>query len=230
MDIVSKIVLNLSKRARTARGEVFLQSFTFGSQTRILDLGCGDGSNIANILKDTLVSPQNVYVADIGAHVEEVAKRFGFTPVHIPESGQLPFDDQFFDIVFCSSVIEHVTIPKAEEWRMIPGTSFSKQAKSRQAEFASEIRRLAKQYFVQTPNKWFLIESHTWLPFFGWLPRCALIPMLKLSNRIWVKKTSPDWYLLTKGDMQRLFPGAEIRVENVFGLTKSIMSIKSDKH
>ena len=228
MDIVSRAMLNLSRRARAKRGEVFLQSFTLGPHTKVLDLGCGDGSNIDGILKGTLVSPQNVYVADLGSHVEKAAERSGFKAVLIPESGRLPFPDKYFDVVFCSSVIEHVTIPKAEEWRLQSGTEFKKQAKARQAEFASEIQRLAKQYFVQTPNKWFPIESHTWLPFVGWLPRRFLIPVLRLTNRIWVKKTAPDWNLLTKENMRQLFPDSEIQVEKVFGLTKSIMAIKRE--
>lgn len=203
-----------------------MRSFVLGRDTKILDLGCGDGTNIANILNGSSVVPQNVYVADIGSQLDGVAARFGFVPVPIPESGRLPFSDQYFDIVFCSSVIEHVTVPKSQVWRLRSGKEFKARAFARQSEMAMEINRLSAQYFVQTPNKWFLVESHTWLPFMGWLPRRVLLPILRLTNRMWIKKTIPDWSLLTKDEMATLFPGAEIYEEKSFGLTKSIVAIK----
>lgn len=224
--MLTKTIRGMRSRARKARGGLFLRSFVLGRDTKILDLGCGDGTNIANILNGSSVVPQNVYVADIGSQLDSVAARFGFVPVPIPESGRLPFSDQYFDIVFCSSVIEHVTVPKSQVWRLRSGKEFKARAFARQSEMAMEINRLSAQYFVQTPNKWFLVESHTWLPFMGWLPRRVLLPILRLTNRMWIKKTIPDWSLLTKDEMATLFPGAEIYEEKSFGLTKSIVAIK----
>ena len=82
-------------------------------------------------------------------------------------------------------------------------------------------------FFVQTPCRSFPIESHTQLPFVGWLPRPALIRVLRVSNKFWIKRTSPDWHLLGTREMAQLFPGAEIVCERFAGLTKSIMAIKS---
>ena len=75
----------------------------------------------------------------------------------------------------------------------------------------------AKTYFVQTPNKWFPIESHTWLPFVGFVPRAAQLATIAVSNRFWIKRTSPDWHLLTAREMRTLFPDAEIRRERFLG-------------
>lgn len=208
---------------------MFLRSFSLTAQTKVLDLGCGDGSNIASILSGTSVIPDNIYVADIGPHVEKVAAHYGFVPVQIPESGNLGFPDNFFDIVFCSSVIEHVTVPKAEVWSLKSGKDFKARSLYRQAELAAEIRRLGRQYFVQTPNKWFPVESHTWLPVVGWLPRRILLPVLRVSNMFWVKKTKPDWNLLTRDEMAALFPNAYIQVERSLGMVKSVIAIKTDK-
>jgi hypothetical protein len=78
-------------------------------------------------------------------------------------------------------------------------------------------------------NKWFPIESHTWLPFCG-LPiqevRRWQLRVLSLSNRYWVKRTNPDWYLLTAAELRGLFPDAMIEHERFLGLTKSMMAIK----
>ncbi|WJW75295.1 methyltransferase domain-containing protein [Thiohalobacter sp. IOR34] len=230
MNVVHRLARRLSSRAREKRGQIFRQSFELGPDTKIIDLGCGDGSNLAKILEDTAIRPENVYVADIGSHVVRVAGRYGFNPVRLSESGKVPFGDSFFDIVFCSSVIEHVTLPKSEVWGLYNGREFRERARSRQVEFAAEIRRIGRQYFVQTPNKWFLVESHTWLPFLGWLPRRLLLPLLKISNRIWVKQSAPDWRLLTKKDMRELFPEAKLVAERTPIGDKSIMAVKSDDH
>ena len=202
--------------------------FFLDESTKILDLGSETGSNIHAILQGTTVNPANVYIADIHSELLEKGREtFGFVPVLIDESKALPFPDQYFDVVYCSSVIEHVTVRKEYVWSMSSGKQFRRESLDRQRQFAAEIERTAKQYFVQTPYKHFPIESHSWLPFVGWLPRSLLIPFLRLSNSFWIKKTSPDWHLLNKKQLASLFDEARIVDESFFGLTKSIMAVKT---
>ena len=85
------------------------------------------------------------------------------------------------------------------------GRDFRAQSEERQRAFAAEIKRVGTQYFVQTPNRWFPVESHTWLPFLGWLPRRMLPPVLRVIFRFWGKTTQPDWRLLGPEDVSRLF-------------------------
>ena len=227
MGVIEKIVNHVRGQARGKRARIFAENYSVTSETRVIDIGSEDGSAISRVLAGTSVKPQNVFIADINeAFVKAGQAQYGFTPVVIPESGTLPFPDQFFDIVYCSSVIEHVTIPKAEVWAVRSAQEFKEKALERQTVFAREIRRLGKAYFVQTPNRWFPVESHTWLPFVGYLPRQVLIPLLRFTNSVWIKRTTPDWYLLTTRDMRKYFPDAVIKRERFFGLTKSLMAIK----
>jgi len=66
----------------------------------------------------------------------------------------MPFGDNSFDLVFSSAVLEHVG-------------SFENQCK-----FLSECLRVSKKYvFLTTPNRFYPIEFHTYLPFIHWLPK-----------------------------------------------------------
>jgi SAM-dependent methyltransferase len=227
MNPIAKLVKYFSKHSREKRAAIFRSLFFLDKDTKILDLGSESSSNISAILKGTRIQSQNVYIADIEPEaIKKGSKQFGFTPVIISESEALPFEDDFFDIVYCSSVIEHVTIPKEKVWSFYSGHRFKTESLKRQKEFAKEIKRIGKQYFVQTPYRHFPIESHTWLPFIAWLPRWLLIHILHTVNSFWIKKTSPDWYLLNKKEMLELFNDAEIIEERIFGITKSIMAIR----
>jgi len=206
---------------------MFREIFELSDSTRVLDLGGWNGAHIRAVLKGSPVKPANVFIADIDeGTLNECAIRYGFNPVLIEETGRLPFSDRFFDIVFCSSVIEHVTVPKEEVWNITSGTRFRSIARQRQREFSNEVRRVGKGYFVQVPYRWFPIESHSWLPFFSYLPRLAQIQIMRLTNRFWIKQTIPDFHLLSESEMRGYFPDARILRERVLGLTKSLIAYR----
>ena len=193
-------------------------------EDRILDLGGHDGSHLGSIIPFR----ENVTIADIATEPLERAKAAGFQTMLLDESGAIAAPDGAFDIVFCSSVIEHVTVPKSRLAEYRSTRAFEQAAFAHQLELASEIRRVGKRYFVQTPYRYSPVESHTWLPgVVVLLPRRILMSLIRRLNRFWPKTTEPDWNLLTVRDMRRLFPDAQIVKERTFGLTKSLMAIKA---
>lgn len=120
-----------------------------------------------------------------------------------------------FDIVFSNSVIEHVG-DWNQQWRM-----------------ASEIRRIGKRYFVQTPNRYFPIEPHFLVPGFQFLPvglRVAMVRRWKLGwwpripEKAAAQKEVESIRLLRKAEVQKLFPGAAIGIERFLGLPKSFFA------
>lgn len=221
----------LIERARTAsrrrRSALFHACFEVDASTRILDLGGWDGSHIHALLAGTPATPANVHVADIDANAVEAARRrYGYRPVVLDEDGPLELDDDAFDIVFCSSVLEHVTVPKADVWRVRSGRRFRRQARAAQRRFAEEVSRVSRGYFVQVPCRWYPIETHTWLPFVSYLPRRLQCAVIAVANRAWIKKTDPDFHLPGAAEMRRYFPDAELHRERTLGLTKSLIAVR----
>lgn len=210
-------------RARAKRRVIFLDFMSPTSEQKILDLGGGDGSHIETILGRR----ENVYVADIDPDGLARAKERGYEPVLLAEDGTVPFPDDFFDIVFCSSVIEHVTIPKEELTQVRSKAIFRERAWQTQSRFADEIRRVGKGYFVQTPYRYFLIESHSFLPMpIVFLPRGMQIDLLAALRGRWPKSTIADFNLLTTTELGRLFPDGEVLTERSGGMAKSIIAVR----
>jgi SAM-dependent methyltransferase len=115
----------------------------------------------------------------------------------------LPYADGEFDLVYSSSVIEHVPPP-------------------RRAAFAAEVNRVGRGLHVQTPAKSFPIEPHSLLPFAHWLPPALRRPYWRLGAQ-------GDWediHLLTRGDVRGFFPDAEVHAERLGPLTKSWIAIR----
>ena len=210
-----------ARHARRKRAALFRALFPDAMERSILDLGGSDGSHFAMVVPDH----KNVTIADIDRRqLDKAEAKFGFKTRQIDGTLTLPFDDGEFDIVFCSSVIEHVTGPKDKVGKIRDTAIFKAEAVPLQQKFANEIRRIGRGYFVQTPYKHFPIESHTNSPgVVMLLPRAA---QLEIWKRWPTCRHAPDFNLLTVKDMRRFFPGAEIHRELALGLTKSIMAVK----
>jgi len=130
----------------------------------------------------------------------------------------LPFADRSFDVAFSNSVIEHVG------------------AYADQEAFASELRRVGRRVFVQTPNRWFFIEPHLLTPFVHFLPPRIRKHLLRYGT-VWGWITRPgreeveafhrSTRLLTYREMRRLFPDCRILRERfLYVFTKSFIAVR----
>ncbi|MDQ3682078.1 MAG: class I SAM-dependent methyltransferase [Bacteroidota bacterium] len=221
--MLSKLFTYYSLKARKKRAKIFTSFFSLNENTKILDLGGGDGSLLATTLD---VKPA-ICIADIDKDLLKVAKNtYGFDVMELDESGKIPCVKNEFDIIFCNSVIEHVTIDKKDIYDIKSDKNFRTVAFERQRIFANEIRAKCDKYYVQTPYKYFPIESHSWLPgIFVLMPRRTQIKIIIFFNKFWPKKTWPDFNLLTEKEMKELFPEARIVREKSFLFTKSLIAI-----
>jgi hypothetical protein len=95
------------------------------------------------------------------------------------------------------------------------------------------VQRVARAYYVQTPNRWFPIEPHLMAPFIHYLPRRWQRPLYPLTP--WALLNSPDLAtldrqfrelrLLTAAQLRRLFPEARILTERAAGFAKSFVAL-----
>jgi hypothetical protein len=122
------------------------------------------------------------------------------------------FGDRSFDVVFSNSVIEHL---------------FTIQ---NQARMAAEIQRVAKAFWVQTPNFWFPMEPHFHVPGWQWMPVGMRVAILQRRQCGWrgpaansaeAREFVREVRLLTKGELKQMFPGATLLAERFAGLVKS---------
>jgi hypothetical protein len=128
------------------------------------------------------------------------------------------FADQSFDLIVSNSVIEHVG-----DW-------------TDQQQMAGEIQRVARSYYVQTPNRYFPIEPHFLFPGYQFLPEWAQLWLLqnmrlgtydKVADRTEALALIREIRLLSLSEYRQLFPVAKIHVERFCGLKKSFIAVKS---
>ncbi len=90
--------------------------------------------------------------------------------------------------------------------------------------------RVARRYFVETPNRYFPMEPHFIFPFFQFLPRATRAWLLSHFNLgTWDRARSKQEAfegvdsvrLLSRRELMELFPGGRIFEEKLLGLTKS---------
>lgn len=121
----------------------------------------------------------------------------------------LQMENRSYDIVFSNSAIEHVG-----SWE-------------RQQQFASEIRRVGKALWVQTPAYECPIEPHYLTPFIHYFPqsfqkailrRFTLWGLLERPDRDRVNMMVSTTRLLRKSEMRQLFPDCQIITEHMLSI------------
>jgi SAM-dependent methyltransferase len=182
---LARLAAPFAARARARRHRRFFEQTHLHDDARVLDVGCGalglrahePGLDITGVdLAEQPAYPGPFVRADAAAG--------------------LPFADGEFDLVYCSSVIEHVP-------------------REGRAAFAAEIRRVGRGWFVQSPAYSFPIEPHSLLPAAQWLPERVRRPYWRLGAAgAW-----EDIELLRREEMEELFGPA--RPERLAGLVKS---------
>jgi len=153
--------------------------------------------------------PRPLRVLDVGG---ENAFWENVIPLTGDATNLAQFADGSFDVAFSNSVIEHL---------------FTYE---NQCRMASEMRRVGKAFWVQTPNFWFPMEPHFHVPGWQWMPAELRVSILRRRRCGWrgpcpdetqARELVSELRLLTGGDLRKMFPGASLIPERFCGLVKS---------
>lgn len=203
-----QVIHPITRYFRQRRGRFLLEQFPDLRTARICDLG---GSRHFWEKLDLDVPRRNITIYNVSTdETEGTVDGHDGIPVVLYDGKRIPVDDSHFDILICNSVLEHV--PPDER-----------------AGLATEMRRVARGVFCQTPARSFPFEPHFLMPFVHWLPRGLGYRLIKISPWRILSRPSPatirsywwDTTLLSRREVERLFPDAAIHSERVIGLTKS---------
>jgi SAM-dependent methyltransferase len=182
---LARLASPFAARARARRHAEFFALTRLPAGARVLDLGCG------RLGLRALEPRLDITGVDLRPRPD-----YPGPFVQADAANGLPFAEDEFDLVYCSSVIEHVPPPH-------------------RAAFAAELRRVGRGFYVQTPAFSFPIEPHALLPFAHWLP-------VGLRKPYWRLGAAGDWEqisLLRRREMEALFGPA--LAERTGGLVKS---------
>jgi SAM-dependent methyltransferase len=193
------IAARVSLRVRRRMYERFLAIMRPSEHTSILDLGVTNEADSpeANAFERWYPHKHRLVCAGVedASHLERRYPGLRFTTV-VPHQ-PLPFRDQQFDIVFSNAVVEHAG------------------SRAEQRAFIAEAVRVARQFFITTPNRWFPIEMHTALPLLHYLPiRIHRRVLSSVGHAYWAAED--HLHLLDASSLRALFaPPHDVQIARV---------------
>ncbi len=195
-----RLLKSFSHKSRTKKFELLNRVFRPRPEDRVLDIGASGEVFLRYTLEDIYPYPERITAG--GYEFPEVESARHFYPqarYSVFDGCALPFPDRSFDLVFSNAVIEHIL------------------GLGRQAQFAREIMRVGKSWFVTTPNYWYPFESHYHLPLIQFMPRAMQREYNRLLGTHIPKGMVQELALLSARQLHRLFPtGRVARVRVTF--------------
>ncbi|HUO17215.1 MAG TPA: methyltransferase domain-containing protein [Verrucomicrobiae bacterium] len=151
--------------------------------------------------------PKNLLLLNIDPPPVQLEDGIGYLQA---DGCNVPFPSGSFDLAMSNSVIEHVPD---------------------QQKFASEMLRVGKRVYCQTPAKEFPVEPHCLGLFVHWLPTrwftyfvhryFTIYGLIGKPDRQEHEDFKQEVHLLSKSELRRMFPGCEIETERFLYLPKS---------
>ena len=182
----------------------------FDEPVKVLDVGGAAGfwANLGPVLD----KPLSLTLLNLTPPSEPLPD--GMTAVVGDACDMSEFADGQFDVCFSNSVIEHVGGP------------------DEQRAMADEVRRVGRAYWVQTPNRYFPVESHYHVPLWQFMPVELRARLHQRFDLGWIarerdlseaRRDVESIRLLDAAELLELFPDASLERERIAALTKSLI-------
>jgi hypothetical protein len=202
---------SLGDRARGKRWDTLCAAFPDLASMRVIDLG-----GRADMWLRAPVRPAHVHLVNLEKQPGELPDWITAEVRDIIRDGPEATRDRY-DLAFSNSVIEHL------------GGFAHREA------FAGAVRELAPLHWVQTPYRYFPVEPHFLFPGFQFLPltvRAAVLRRWPLvhsrpDTRERALAIALSVELLSRTELQVLFPESKIIKERIAGLPKSLIAVSS---
>jgi len=155
LGVLNRVRNDLALSVRRRLFDIFMRECTPGPTSRVADFGVsGHRDHPAHFFFESLY-PYKSQLTVIGRGVEEA----DWFPSEFPGVKFIEADlrairlpDGYFDAGLCNAVIEHAG-PREQQRALV-----------------REVCRVCRKVMFTTPNRWFPVELHTFLPVLHWLP------------------------------------------------------------
>jgi SAM-dependent methyltransferase len=212
--LVWKLTEKPTINSRKQKYELFIKLIKPKPEETILDVGVAPFVfRATNFLEQWYPYPERITAItneDLSSYME-FKKYFPKVKLVWGDGCNLDFPDNYFDIVFCNAVVEHVG------------------SRDLQKQFIREIVRVGKRAFITTPNYWFPVDFHTLIPFAHWLPeKVKSWIYIKFKREFYASKEHLN--LLSYKTFLSLFPedvNVKIIKQKFLGLTSNLIAIVS---
>jgi 2-polyprenyl-3-methyl-5-hydroxy-6-metoxy-1,4-benzoquinol methylase len=187
---MNRLLSYLHTKSREEKFRLFVKLLKPTPPMRILNVGAS-GPNFAfpEQFESLYEHPNHVTGGGISlSEVEDYRRSFPGVKTLVFNGCALPFRDKSFDIIYSNAVIEHLADHEAQQ------------------RFAAEVVRVARGWFVTTPNLYYPIEPHYHLPLVQFLPQRWQRSLVRSLGRT----PYGNLNLLTKRQLQRLLPDGDV--------------------
>ncbi|XOF33710.1 MAG: class I SAM-dependent methyltransferase [Candidatus Electrothrix sp. YB6] len=209
-----------SEISRKKKNKLFFSRIRPDETTRVIDIGSQVGTKYSEGIQFLDIYPwkKNVTAVNLSPqHIKNIRKKYPGVNAQTADALNLPWPDQYFDVAYSNAVIEHVGGAEA------------------QRKFASEVMRVAKKYFITTPNRWYPFEFHLRLPFVSWLPGNAYLKVGSIvrfnhiqKKYMWFAGEFNKFNLLSKRQLSAYFPNSTIIACRVTFMPETFIAVSSD--
>ena len=204
-----RFATRIALRAREQMFARFARTVPFDERTTVIDVGVTPDQDLAdsNFFERLYPYPARLTATSIedAAFLEQRYPGLRFVRT---DGARLPFAEGEFGIAFSSAVLEHVG------------------DRSAQRQFVREICRVADRFYITTPNRWFPVELHTFLPLLHWLPQhWHQATLRRLGKAFWADTANLN--LVSARELRELFPpGTTVRIDRhrTLGWTSNLIA------
>jgi len=202
--------------SRKRKTELLFEMMNPSETDKIIDIGSevNLSSEKPEQFIDIFPYKKNISVINISeVHIDTILKKYPECDARVGDACDLPWPDDYFDIVYSNAVIEHVGDYE------------------RQKKMASEIMRVGRKWFVTTPNRWFPFEFHMRLPFVTWLPFHGYLKIGRILSYNHIKRKyafglkQDHLRLMTARELSCCFPGSRIIKQRITFVPETLIAV-----